>query len=436
MLQKMKHPQAGFTLVELLVTILIGLLLTLAVLVVQMQLSRTNMQLTDAGQRNDQARTALDLLQRDIGNALYMVGGTAPQCAATVQYTGLPAAPTTTLSAVTARPQPAPLPTSTPLANPLLRPDAYSAAAIDGTNASHLIAITLVPSALRAAPAAGAQTAPYKVVHNIVATAPPGQQAVADGLLPLNNIAGVALGDVVTLLVPLTGGPATGLACLRFAVGGLGAVTAGGGGSVPAVQLPTPGTFSHFTQPLRDAGLLSASQPLANSQLVGAKLRNEGPAAGLAATQTLAYYVATVSNGASGTVPVLVRATVNADGTLAAQPTPVAAGVVSLQALFGVDGTSASAAPTGSVTNYRTWQQVESAQMAGRVRTVLYAIVTRTMQSHPQNPQVKQIAIPSPQLAVGDPTFTAFRPRTAEEQRDRFTVHTAEVALRNQIWAR
>ena len=106
------------------------------------------------------------------------------------------------------------------------------------------------------------------------------------------------------------------------------------------------------------------------------------------------------------------------------------------QALFGVDGASAATPPTGGVTHYRTWQQVTAGQLAGRVRTVLYAVVARTLQAHRENPEVTQVDIPSPQLAAGDPVFTAFRPRTDDEKRDRYTVHTAEVALRNQIWGR
>ena len=70
------------------------------------------------------------------------------------------------------------------------------------------------------------------------------------------------------------------------------------------------------------------------------------------------------------------------------------------------------------------------------MRTVLYAVVARTLQAHRQNPEVTQVDIPSPQLAAGDPVFTAFQPRTDDEKRDRYTVHTAEVALRNQIWGR
>lgn len=135
-------------------------------------------------------------------------------------------------------------------------------------------------------------------------------------------------------------------------------------------------------------------------------------------------------------MPVLARATINADGTLAAQPAPVAAGVVSLQALFGVDGASAATPPTGGVTHYRTWQQVTASQLTGRVRTVLYAVVARTLQAHRQNPEVNAGGHSEP-AARGDPVFiTAFRPRTDDEKRDRYTVHTAEVALRNQIWGR
>jgi hypothetical protein len=187
---------------------------------------------------------------------------------------------------------------------------------------------------------------------------------------------------------------------------------------------------------VRDAGLLAAGQVLTNGQLVGTKLKNDGPAAGQGAVQTLVYYVARAANGASGSVPVLARATINADGTLAAQPAPVAAGVVSLQALFGVDGISTATPPTGGVTHYRTWQQVTASQLTGRVRTVLYAVVARTLQAHRENPEITQVDIPSPQLAAGDPVFTAFQPRTDDEKRDRYTVHTAEVALRNQIWGR
>lgn len=433
-----KHVQTGFTLIELMVTLLIGMLLTLAVLVIQAELSRANMLLADASQRNDQARSALDLLQRDLGNALYMLGGTTPRCEATLQYTGAAATPVATLHGVTARPQPAPLPASTAVADALLKPDAYAGGEGGVTNASHMLTVTLVPSALRAPPTTGVQSTPYKVVHNVVATAPSGQQAVNDGWLPLNSTTGIAAGDSLTLLLPLSGGTASGLACLRFTAGSLGTVSLPppATGTVAAVRMAVPGKFADFTQPLRDAGLLAAGQVLTNGQLVGTKLKNDGPAAGQGAVQTLVYYVARAANGASGSVPVLARATINADGTLAAQPAPVAAGVVSLQALFGVDGASAATPPTGGVTHYRTWQQVTASQLTGRVRTVLYAVVARTLQAHRQNPEVTQVDIPSPQLAAGDPVFTAFRPRTDDEKRDRYTVHTAEVALRNQIWGR
>ena len=433
-----KHVQTGFTLIELMVTLLIGMLLTLAVLVIQAELSRANMLLADASQRNDQARSALDLLQRDLGNALYMLGGTTPRCEATLQYTGAAATPVATLHGVTARPQPAPLPASTAVADALLKPDAYASGEGGVTNASDMLAVTLVPSALRAPPASGAQSTPYKVVHNVVATASSGQQAVNDGWLPLNNTTGIAAGDALTLLLPLSGAAASGLACLRFTAGSLGTVSlpAPATGTVAAVHMAASGKFADFTQPLRDAGLLAAGQVLTNGQLVGTKLKNDGPAAGQGAVQTLVYYVARAANGASGSVPVLARATINADGTLAAQPAPVAAGVVSLQALFGVDGISTATPPTGGVTHYRTWPQVTAGQLAGRVRTVLYAVVARTLQAHRENPEVTQVDIPSPQLAAGDPVFTAFRPRTDDEKRDRYTVHTAEVALRNQIWGR
>ena len=434
-----KKKQSGFTLIELMVTILIGLLLTLAVLIVQTRLSRTNLQLSDSAERNDQARTALNLLQYDLSNALYMVGGATAQCAATVQYTGITGSPTVSLSAVSALAQPAALPSTTALTDPLMDPSQYVTAPLGGgtADASDMVAITLVPTALRAPPSTVASTAPYKTVANVVATATSGQQAIANGVLPLNNNTDILAGDNVTLVLPMTSGPVTGLACLRFKVGSLTTVTTTAGGSIPAVQMPSPGNFSLFTAPLVAAGLLASASPgLTNAQLAGAKLRDEGPTSGLTSTQTLVYYAATVSNGAAGAVPVLARALINPDGTLAAQPVPVAAGVVSLQVRFGTDGAALTDAVTGGVTHYLTWAQVSNAKIEERVRTVLYAIVSRTLQSDPKNTPVTQVNVPSPQLASGDTAFTAFRPRTAGEQFDRYTVQTAEVALRNQIWGR
>lgn len=445
-----QHRQTGFTLIELLVTMLIGLLLVLAILVVQTNLSRANMQLADAGQRNDQARVALNLVQRDLGNALYMVGGGNTQCTATLQYTA--GIPVRALGAVTAVEQgPATLLPTTPT-DPLLSPGTYDPGKGGVSNTSNMVSITIVPSALRAPPTAASPTAPYKVVHNIVSTAVTGQQAVDNGVLPLNNTDAIAVGDAVMLMLPMTG-TTSGLACLRFVLDpanppvdlNLGA------GTVPTVQMPAPGKFADFTALLQKAGLLASGQVLVNSQLVGAKLKNEGPATGSGAMQTIVYYVATMDSGAgSGKLPVLVRATLNADGSLDGQPVPVAAGVVSLQVRFGVDGAAEGDVPTGSVTNYLTGDQVETAKVAGHVRTVLYAIVSRTVQTNPnatplsadtagpnarKDALVTAVAIPSPSFAAGDEPFAPFLPRSDEEKRNRYTVHTAEVALRNQLWS-
>ena len=116
----------------------------------------------------------------------------------------------------------------------------------------------------------------------------------------------------------------------------------------------------------------------------------------------------------------------------------MAAGVVSLQVLFGVDGADKGNPPTGSVTNYLNEKQVKDNKVAGHVRTVLYAIVSRTLQTNPhadKTPPVEKVVIPSPSFATGDATFAPFFPRNAEEQQSRYTVHTAEVALRNQLWS-
>lgn len=173
--------------------------------------------------------------------------------------------------------------------------------------------------------------------------------------------------------------------------------------------MAVPGKFADFTQPLRGAGLLAAGQVLTNGQLVGTKLKNDGPAAGQGAVQTLVCYVGPRRQWGIG-LGARAGARHHQRRRHTGRPArPVAAGVVSLQALFGVDGASAATPPTGGVTHYRTWQQVTASQLTGRVRTVLYAVVARTLQAHRQNPEVRW-AFRNPCSRRRRPVFTAFRP--------------------------
>jgi type IV pilus assembly protein PilW len=145
------------------------------------------------------------------------------------------------------------------------------------------------------------------------------------------------------------------------------------------------------------------------------------------------YYVGMASPGsaagAAGNYPELMRATVNAlTDALIGTPQPIAAGVVSLQALFGVDATN-----SGSVTEYQNWADVVSGGNTGNVRSVLFAIITKTLHADPK------YSVPSSTITPASPSggdaFQAYTVPSAYTN-DRFAVYESEVAVRNQIWPR
>ncbi len=411
----LREMNRGFTLVELLVGILISLLVVLAVLIIQTRLAYTNMQLTDTGQRNDQARVAMNVLQQDIGNSLFMLNG-APgvACDTTWMHTGSGTHPIVPIFAVMAQPQTADLAFPGVSANTMnsygtMGPQGFPSWAATGS-VSQMLTIATMPAAVRA-PTTGFDA--VKPVHS---------SAKADSnILPLGNVIGINASDAATLVVPLAD---TSHACLRFKIGSVTPATqaAGGNPASPAqVTLEGSHQFDAFNAGL-GAGVLS------DATLRNATLRIEGEGDVERNVQRYVYYVARVSNGTeSGTVPVLARATLRADGSLAGSPVPVAAGIVSLQALFGV----AQEGDSG-VTKYVPWGSVTSPRS---VRSVVVAIVARTMQSHKDNPEVDSVTIPSPGSGSNAPSFTSYIPKDEEEKRDRFLVLTSEIALRNQLWS-
>lgn len=419
----------GFTLIELLVTLVIAVIFGLAVLIIQGRMARQNMQMSDVGQRDSQLRAALDVLTRDLSNAGFLLGGTQAPCATTLSYNSAltPAVGTQYAVSALAQTAGAQLPATGALAGTPMDPAQY--ALVGGVNTSQMILMSVSTGALQA-PSAGTAPAAYSV-QNAAATAIPGQGAVDAGVLPLNTTAGLAAGDVGLLRVALN----QQLVCFRMPIT---AVTAVGSPQISAAGSPLlPSGFSVFNTRLQQLGVLPAGQPLTNANFVRARLVDLGPAAG-AGQQTVAYYVARVGNGAGGFVPVLARAVINAGtDTLIGTPTPVAAGVVNLQALFGVDETN-----SGGVTNYLSWPRVLAGNWAPNVRSVLFAFVTRTMQANADRiaggtaaATVASVAVPSPGLNAGDDQFAPYMPQAGEQQ-NRFAVLTSEIAVRNQIWPR
>ncbi|MGC8807473.1 MAG: PilW family protein [Thiomonas sp.] len=410
--------QRGLSLIELMVALVIGLIFAIAVLLVQSSLTKQNVQMSDVMQRDTQTRAALDLISRDLSNAGYMLDGVQPPCAARLAFdsavqstpffqypvSAVKQASSTALPTATT-PAPTPGPTYVP----------------PGGGETEMISITGANSA-RITPTGGNPTT--FVVQNTVATSQTAN-AVQDSTLPLNSVSGIAVGDTAQLRMPLN----QNIVCFRVPVAAVDTTT-----TPPSItsmnSLFPSNAYSGFNNSLQSANLFPTGvTQLQNANLAQARLADGGPAA-TSPLKTVVYYVANAANAASGgTIPMLMRATLNASNDqMIGTPLPLAAGVVSLQVRFGVDETN-----SGQVTNYLRWSNVVTGHYTNAVRSVLFAVVSRTLHADPSNPQVTSVAVPSPMTGAGNDMFVAYTP-TAAEQRNRFSVIESEFALRNTLW--
>lgn len=85
-LYRTDRKQRGLSLIELMVALVIGLIFSLAVLLVQSSLSKQNVQMSDVMERDTQTRAALDLISTDLSNAGYMMDGVQAPCAARLAF--------------------------------------------------------------------------------------------------------------------------------------------------------------------------------------------------------------------------------------------------------------------------------------------------------------------------------------------------------------
>jgi type IV pilus assembly protein PilW len=414
--------QHGLSLIELMVALVIGLIFSIAVLLVQSSLTKQNVQMSDVMQRDTQTRAALDLIGVDLSNAGYMLDGVQTPCDILLAYdSAINSAPFAQYP-VSAVPQPLALPTSTapgsanyPTNSP--SPSAYGSA----QQFTDMVFITSATSALKVP--GGSSLSGY-VVQNSTTQAANGQGALDSGVLPLSSTAGLQVGDTAMLRMNLNGRQA----CFRVPIANIGPSTAPSStyiASKTSTLFPTT-AYQAFNDPLIKAGLLPAGGSLTNPNFIQSRLTDLG-ASSSSTLQTVVYYVANFANASKGTYPMLMRATLNAQSdALLAAPQPVAAGVVSLQVLFGVDETN-----TGNVTNYLTWPAVVSGQFTQNVRSVLFALVTKSLQSDPSYNAPASVSIPSPSLGPGQ--FTAYTVPVAYSH-NHFSVIQSEVAIRNHLW--
>lgn len=417
-LYRTDRKQRGLSLIELMVALVIGLIFSLAVLLVQSSLSKQNVQMSDVMERDTQTRAALDLISTDLSNAGYMMDGVQAPCAARLAFDSTVQSTPFFQYPVSASAQAAnsALPTSTALSAATPQPT-Y----VPSGGRTDMISIIGATSA-RITPTGGNPTT--FVVQNTVATSSTAN-AVQDSTLPLGSVTGVAAGDSALLRMPLN----KAIVCFRVPVAAVDTSTTPP--TITSMNSLFPGNaYSGFNTALQNAHLFPTGvSTLQNANLVQARLTDEGPASS-STLQTVVYYVANANNAASGgTLPMLMRATLNAaNDQMIGTPQPLAAGVVSLQALFGVDETN-----SGAVTNYLRWSNVVSGGYTNDVRSVLFAVVSRTLHSSPGNPTVTSVAVPSPMSGTGNDTFAAYTPTTAEQQ-NRFSVVESEFALRNALW--
>jgi len=424
--------QRGLSLIELMVALVIGLIFSLAVLLVQSSLTKQNVAMSDAMQRDSQTRAALDLITRDLSNAGYFQNGPnlGNQCNLTLSY-GANGGNATVVAPAIAASEPSPLPTSSTL-SAQTDPSLYTPP--DG-NTSVVLTMTMATSTPQVSPTAGGPVnvifpgnaptnAPPSGTNLVLNQLPAGIKAGDIGLLALKNFR--FSGKTVCFQTPLSHIPAQS-ATQPNSVDSLNNTSL-----TPPINTPfqTKG-YTGFQKALISAGLLSNGQTLQATDFYGqgtVTLTDLGQPS-TTNLQTVAYWVANQANSAGGQFPALMRAVINAQGAIVGQPVPVAAGVVSLVALFGV-GT-----PSSGVTQYLTGKDVQSQNQLGNIRSVWIALVTRSL--HPdvntqyQSPATIPVNLPTPNNGYGH-AFDYQVPAGAGGYH--YSVISTEVAVRNALW--
>jgi len=339
------------------VSVAIGLILTVAVLYLQLKLTSQNVRTTDTAVRDNEARAAMDAITRDLSGGGFLHAGSNASCYAVLNYnTALPAPnyfagfPVSSVAGGAG----VALPFVAAPGITLTYPPAGS------TNRSDVLVVrstadaTQFSVALNPVAPAMDNTAflPMTTTQLPFATNPPP---------PFNA------GDVGLVQVSVGTPPNTQLACLRVPVSTVPAPVNGSAFiTSTGAYMPVAG-YAGFATQFAGIGL---SGGLSDILLRSSKVIDLGPAANT--NQFLYAYFVDSSNYRW---PTLVRATINAltDQEVANSRQEIAAGVVSFQAQFGV-GSAA-----GGVTAYQTWPQVLASGNAGNVMTVRVLILQRSL---------------------------------------------------------
>lgn len=394
------HPRLavrGFTLVELLVAMVISMLLAVALMRIQGSwVGRTQVVNEDVATREDQARVAMDRVAADLSSAGFLFGGSSNNCAALFTY-NTAAAAMATHHHVDA--QAAVVGGSVAVA-PNLSALTYPPAGSPAVGKTDVLVMAGSVDASRFTDS----LAPQKAFPSTV-TLP-----LATGQLTMGSTNGLTTGDVGIVQVPSS----SAWACLRVPLTTVAAnlVTSSG------TNMP-PNAYGDFSAPMVAAGFTGG---LTNAGLFQSWVVDAGTAAAQNATE-IVYYID--NNG--GSFPILKRAVVNLldDSVISTQD--IAAGVVSLQAVFGVD-----VGNTGAITNYYSAATVTSSKLWASVRSVKVALVSRSINVDP-DPNYRATS-PLVVKSASD-TVTPFQNLTlSASDKYHYTVQTTEIFSRNLVW--
>jgi len=419
--------EQGFSLVELLVAVAIGLILCVAVLTVQVKLSAQNMRAADVGMRDNEVRAAMDQITRDLSGAGFLSGGTHLGCYATLNYnTAVPSPYFFTSYSV------ASLAAANGMALPFVAAPGLKLNYPKSTS-SNRSDVLVIRTALDATQFPPATTPLTPVAVNT------GYTPMSSGILPLASNKGFNAGDVGLLQVTM--GPLNNPAvpqqrvCVRVPISAVSMAPVNGNDNVGSSGALMPNAYyTDFSTQVGSLGITAATAltgPLINQGKL-ASLGSPAMAPKPATTQrTYAYFIDTDPTRYQW--PTLVRASINPlnDLEIAAERQEIGAGVVSLQVLFGVDPGN-----TGGVTAYQTGAQAVAAKTLGWVRSVKILVLTRAL--YPDREFDNSKVYPSMTLPLktwfNEPGYTDYTIDPTSEINQRFVAQQTEIAVRNELW--
>ncbi len=381
-----KATNRGFTLVEMMVSITIGLFIGLVVLEAQAQLFKQSAYLNDLTVRQNEVRTGLDLLTRDVASAGFGQSWGVTQCDITLSYANGQAQAFPAISSVSASSA-----TTVPLTSRALGyPSAASAIPTEMVliNESTAIPQQNLGQSFRVTQFGTTQSSSGQGAANSTQLPLP-LAAQGDTSLQVNNEVQVRvqIGALhVCYLVPVSKLTTNAKAMYLYSKG---------------VGMPSNG-YSGFDPTLASLGVSSG---VTDTELLNANVTDLGAPSNVDVLTV--YYVGLVDQ-----IPALWRVHVNEQSGAVIDAQPVALGVVSLQTRYVVGGTA------------ETWAQVVAAGQQDQVQAVQFALVSRTL--HPDY----GYTAPSQITVSGYSNY----PVPASDTHYHYSVVSSQITLRNLVW--